>query len=77
MSPPAGNKNRAESGLARLLGSGTSGVLELIVFHPVDTIAKRLMTNPKKVSFLFFLPLPIGNVWRDVYKEQSYTTMTC
>ncbi|KAF0690097.1 Aste57867_18491 [Aphanomyces stellatus] len=30
---------------ARLLGSTASGVLELAIFHPVDTVAKRLMTN--------------------------------
>ncbi|EJT98334.1 mitochondrial carrier [Dacryopinax primogenitus] len=43
MSPPAGRKG--ESGTARVLGSGTSGIAELLVFHPVDTIAKRLMSN--------------------------------
>ncbi|CCI46516.1 unnamed protein product [Albugo candida] len=35
---------------ARLLGSTTSGVLELMIFHPVDTVAKRLMTNINKVT---------------------------
>ncbi|KAG2765591.1 hypothetical protein JG687_00004383 [Phytophthora cactorum] len=30
---------------ARLLGSTCSGLCELMIFHPVDTIAKRLMTN--------------------------------
>lgn len=29
---------------ARLLGSGSAGILELILFHPVDTVAKRLMS---------------------------------
>ena len=43
MSPPEGFKR--ESGTARILGSGTSGIAELIVFHPVDTVAKRLMSN--------------------------------
>lgn len=49
MSPPSG---KSESGLARLLGSGTSGILELFIFHPIDTVAKRLMTNPNKVRSL-------------------------
>jgi len=40
----------SESGTARILGSGTSGVAELLIFHPVDTIAKRLMSNKAKVS---------------------------
>ncbi|KAG8996827.1 Mitochondrial GTP/GDP carrier protein 1 [Tulasnella sp. JGI-2019a] len=44
MSPPTGGKYK-ESGTARVLGSGASGVAELLVFHPVDTIAKRLMSN--------------------------------
>jgi hypothetical protein len=30
---------------ARFLGSGSAGILELLLFHPVDTIAKRLMNN--------------------------------
>ncbi|GAA5965346.1 hypothetical protein JCM21900_006005, partial [Sporobolomyces salmonicolor] len=43
--PPAGGK---DSHAARILGSGTSGIAELAIFHPVDTVAKRLMSN--KVS---------------------------
>ncbi|KAJ3082601.1 hypothetical protein HK100_009647 [Physocladia obscura] len=37
-----------ESLSARLLGSGFSGILELVCFHPVDTIAKRLMNSTQK-----------------------------
>jgi len=48
MSPPIAGGKQRESAQARLLGSGTSGIAELIVFHPVDTVAKRLMSN--KVS---------------------------
>ena len=65
MSPSLSVKGK-ESGAARILGSGTSGmcaggsrvsrsadwragVAELLVFHPVDTIAKRLMSNKAKV----------------------------
>ncbi|ORY43257.1 putative GGC1-protein of the mitochondrial carrier family [Leucosporidium creatinivorum] len=40
--PPAGGK---DSGAARVLGSGTAGIAELALFHPVDTVAKRLMSN--------------------------------
>jgi len=35
---------------ARLFGSTLAGVMELLVFHPVDTIAKRLMNNQEAVS---------------------------
>ncbi|KAF7294534.1 Mitochondrial carrier protein [Mycena indigotica] len=49
MSPPLSSKGK-ESGTARVLGSGASGVAELLVFHPVDTVAKRLMSNKAKMS---------------------------
>jgi len=56
MSPlPPGTKR--DSGTARVLGSGASGVAELLVFHPVDTIAKRLMSNKAKVSFSTLSPI--------------------
>ncbi|KAI0746167.1 mitochondrial carrier [Earliella scabrosa] len=47
---PQLNVKGSDSGMARVLGSGTSGIAELLVFHPVDTIAKRLMSNKSKVS---------------------------
>ncbi|KAG6042237.1 Mitochondrial GTP/GDP carrier protein 1 [Claviceps citrina] len=51
MSPPTGNAGREkESNLARLLGSGSAGISELAIFHPVDTIAKRLMSNQTRVT---------------------------
>ncbi|KAJ7071785.1 mitochondrial carrier protein [Mycena belliarum] len=50
MSPPVSGKGK-ESGTARVLGSGASGVAELLIFHPVDTVAKRLMSNKAKISF--------------------------
>ncbi|KAG0172008.1 hypothetical protein DFQ28_003014 [Apophysomyces sp. BC1034] len=45
MSPPIAGKNQSESGAARFAGSASSGILELLLFHPVDTVAKRLMSN--------------------------------
>lgn len=30
--------------------SGTAGIAEVIVFHPVDTIAKRLMSNQSRIT---------------------------
>ncbi|WFD24140.1 high copy suppressor of abf2 [Malassezia equina] len=48
MAPAAGKYK--ESATARLLGSGTSGIAELLVFHPVDTVAKRLMSNKDKTA---------------------------
>eukprot|EP00171_Calliarthron_tuberculosum_P017221 IDg17221t1 len=34
---------------ARVAGSATAGVVELFGFHPVDTVAKRLMNHPGTV----------------------------
>jgi hypothetical protein len=64
MSPPPSGKSK-DSVTARLLGSGTSGILELLGFHPVDTVAKRLMNNKQKVfsvqaESLFFIELNNG-----------------
>ncbi|RYP82958.1 hypothetical protein DL770_005471 [Monosporascus sp. CRB-9-2] len=49
MAPMVAAKER-ESNVARLLGSGSAGIAELAVFHPVDTIAKRLMSNQTRVA---------------------------
>ncbi|KAI6378069.1 Mitochondrial GTP/GDP carrier protein 1 [Pyricularia grisea] len=50
MSPPIAAGREKESNLARLLGSGSAGISELMLFHPVDTIAKRLMSNETRVQ---------------------------
>ncbi|ORY20509.1 mitochondrial carrier domain-containing protein [Naematelia encephala] len=53
MSPPVDSKipgGKRDSGAARIFGSGTSGIAELLVFHPVDTVAKRLMSNRSRVA---------------------------
>ncbi|KAJ3018803.1 hypothetical protein HKX48_002620 [Thoreauomyces humboldtii] len=50
--PPSGNSK--DSATARLIGSGSAGILELLGFHPVDTVAKRLMNSQKKVTGLPF-----------------------
>ncbi len=39
-----GGGDSGKSAAARILGSGSAGVLELALFHPVDTVAKRLMS---------------------------------
>ncbi|KAF8317346.1 mitochondrial carrier protein [Clavulina sp. PMI_390] len=62
MSPSIGSKGK-ESGTARVLGSGTSGIAELLVFHPVDTIAKRLMSNKATVNF--------GSLGTIIFKDKA------
>ncbi|RDX40847.1 mitochondrial carrier [Lentinus brumalis] len=49
---PTLNVKGSDSATARILGSGASGIAELLIFHPVDTIAKRLMSNKSKVASL-------------------------
>lgn len=50
MSPPTSGSRERESNTARLLGSGSAGIAELMLFHPVDTIAKRLMSNQTRIA---------------------------
>lgn len=57
-----------ESNLARLLGSGSAGISELLVFHPVDTIAKRLMSNESKVS-------NIAQLNKVIFREKAAETI--
>lgn len=59
---------RKESGVARLLGSGSAGIAELAVFHPVDTIAKRLMSNTGKIN-------GVGQLNAVIFKEHAGATL--
>jgi hypothetical protein len=47
MAKTEGKKNG--SFVSRMLGAGSAGILELVLFHPVDTVAKRLMTFEGKI----------------------------
>lgn len=47
MSPPGGSKHG--SPYPYIIGSATSGILEILIFHPIDTIAKRLMSNTSTI----------------------------
>lgn len=39
------NRTAKKNSYARVIGSACAGVSELLLFHPVDTVAKRLMSN--------------------------------
>lgn len=60
----AAKEFKKESAAARLLGSGSAGIAELAIFHPVDTIAKRLMSNQTRVTS----PSALNNV---IFKSQA------
>ncbi|KAI0561176.1 mitochondrial carrier protein [Gracilaria domingensis] len=51
MSPPGRKcrEDRSAVPLARVTGSAFAGVVELFGFHPVDTVAKRLMNSPDTI----------------------------
>ena len=51
--------------LPRIAGSSVAGVLELAAFHPVDTVAKRLMSNQR--SYV----LSMDNVNTVIFKEYA------
>jgi hypothetical protein len=44
------DKGKNSQGMARFAGSGIAGFCELTLFHPVDTIAKRLMNSKEELS---------------------------
>mmetsp|Transcript_88950 Transcript_88950/g.238153 ORF Transcript_88950/g.238153 Transcript_88950/m.238153 type:complete len:289 (-) Transcript_88950:276-1142(-) len=48
MSPSTSSSGTGKA-QARFLGSAVAGVCELLLFHPIDTIAKRLMNNKGNV----------------------------
>jgi len=43
------------TGKARVSGSAIAGVCELAIFHPVDTLSKRLMNSPVALTRLNYL----------------------
>lgn len=45
-----GSAPKGKSRTPYLIGAATSGVLEIGIFHPVDTVAKRLMSNKGKTA---------------------------
>ncbi|ORZ07954.1 mitochondrial carrier domain-containing protein [Lobosporangium transversale] len=72
MSPPSSKSKHSESGVARLCGSGTSGFLELMIFHPIDTVAKRLMSNQTRL-FVSGQPFNVGlaNTNKVIFKDAA------
>lgn len=44
------DQQKKNTAIARFGGAGTAGAAELLIFHPVDTVAKRLMNNQEKLT---------------------------
>jgi hypothetical protein len=56
---------------ARLIGSAVAGVSELAIFHPVDTVAKRLMANETRVLVAGNATLTVSNLNQAVFKDAA------
>lgn len=79
MAPSSNNGD--QSGTARFLGSAASGVLELLGFHPVDTVTKRLMNNSSKVLIInnrhcLFLKSYLRQIQIKSYKQSKIQYLT-
>lgn len=55
--------------VARIVGSAAAGFLELLVFHPVDTIAKRLMTTKDKYVNTGSFKETRGNLNKIIFRD--------
>jgi len=58
--PKAHSHQQHLSAYSLLFGSATAAGLEILIFHPVDTIAKRLMSHQQRLI-----------VWGSIYKNVS------
>ncbi|MCJ1466640.1 hypothetical protein MMC07_005260 [Pseudocyphellaria aurata] len=71
----AANEFKKESATARLLGSGSAGIAELAIFHPVDTTAKRLMSFHGKVSSASTLNSVIFQDFKNASIGRKFTSL--
>ncbi|MCJ1307209.1 Mitochondrial GTP/GDP carrier protein 1 [Agyrium rufum] len=71
----AAKEFKKESATARLLGSGSAGIAELAIFHPVDTIAKRLMSNQTKISNVSTLNNVIFRDYANAAAGRKFTSL--
>lgn len=74
MAPTMGSR-QSESGLARLLGSGSAGIAELMVFHPVDTTTKRLMSHQSRITSLSTLNQVVFKEYASAGTAQKFTSL--
>jgi Mitochondrial carrier protein len=56
---------------ARLIGSTVAGISELILFHPVDTIAKRLMTNETRLVVAGSASASVSNINQAIFRDAA------
>jgi hypothetical protein len=56
---------------ARLLGSAIAGISELIIFHPVDTVAKRLMANESQLIVASSMSTTAHNFSQVIFRDAA------
>uniref|UniRef100_A0A7S2IGR9 Mitochondrial carrier protein n=1 Tax=Helicotheca tamesis TaxID=374047 RepID=A0A7S2IGR9_9STRA len=56
---------------ARLLGSAVAGISELMFFHPVDTVAKRLMHNEMRLVVMASPSTTVANFNQAIFRDAS------
>ena len=60
---------------ARMIGSTIAGVSELFLFHPVDTIAKRLMTNESRLLVAGSVSMSASNINQAIFREAAQASV--
>ncbi|KAH9246990.1 hypothetical protein BASA81_015421 [Batrachochytrium salamandrivorans] len=68
---PVSHGDNKSKGLSRVIGGATSGALELILFHPVDTISKRLMSNQGSIVVKGDRKATLANMNRVVFRHTA------
>lgn len=58
-----------------MLGSTVAGVSELALFHPVDTCAKRLMTNESRLVVAGSMTSTVSNVNHAIFRDAAHATV--
>lgn len=61
---------------ARLMGSTAAGISELALFHPIDTIAKRLMTNETRLVVAGSASASVENVNQAIFRSAAGGSMS-
>jgi len=67
--------DRLTSNTARILGAGSAGFVEIVLFHPMDTVSKRLMSHqaPIYVSGQS-LTIARANLREVIFREFSHSS---
>ncbi|KAI8800969.1 mitochondrial carrier domain-containing protein [Cladochytrium replicatum] len=77
MSPPVSSRGgRDVPYIPQMIGSSISGFLELVIFHPIDTIGKRLINHRGNIfesskPFSQGMDRLLGVMFRDAYTKRS------